>query len=70
MNSILCLFFLPCAQILGNYDTCTYGSALTECDQQVNHRCTGADCRKCILSYKITNDDRICCVIQLLQQIS
>ena len=70
MYSVADSFAVICAQILRDNNARSDGCALTESNQQIDQRSAGPYGGKRIASHKISNDDGICGIVKLLQQIS
>ena len=61
---------LPGTQILGNHHAGTHGGALTECNQQVNQRGTGANGGQRIAAHPVSHNNGVHRVVHLLEQIA
>ena len=70
MHRLAGLLVVARAQILRHHHARTYGQSLTEADEQIDGRTTGAHGGKGITAHKIAHDDTVSGVVHLLQQVA
>lgn len=70
MDGALKFFNLARAVIAGDHNACAHGDAVKKADHEKDQAAGGADCREGVASEKVSYDQGVGCVVELLEQIS